>query len=670
MPATKDLNPSSVPETWSRLIIERIVPQVDCGQFPIARTIGEEVQVLAGIIVDGHEKLRAELVYRHENGEEQVVPMPLRWNDEYIGSFTVTELGRYFYYVRAWIDQFGTWQDQFRRRVEGNDSEYELQSELMEGAALLEKIVKQASGEAKKELSEYIHAFRSGKVEAGLDEALGKLAHANDIREGAVTSKTLEVRVDPVHARFCAWYEFFPRSAGDSLGKPATLDDAAARLPRIKELGFDVVYLPPVHPIGITNRKGKDNAPTAGDNDPGSPWAIGGKLADGTLGGHKSVSPELGGIEAFDRFVARATELGLKVALDIAFQTSPDHPYVQDHPEWFRRRPDGTIRYAENPPKKYQDVYPINFESEDRVALWEELRSVFEFWIDHGVRIFRVDNPHTKPFAFWEWCLDDLRRRYPDLIFLAEAFTRPKTMYMLAKIGFNQSYTYFTWRNSKPELEEYGRELFHTDVAEYFRPNFWPNTPDILHEYLVHGGRPAHVIRLILAATMSSAYGVYGPPYEHVEAIQHPQREEYANNEKYEIRVWNWNDPNSLQPIMSRINRIRRENPALHYMRNIRFHVTDNPQIMAYSKQAGDNLIIVVLSLDPFHTQSGWVHLPLQELGIPEDHPYEVQDLFGGEWYFWNGPHNFVRFDPEVLPAHILRVNRSLRTEKDFPTYA
>src|SRR5690606_3744507 len=386
-----------------------------------------------------------------------------------------------------------------------------------------------------------------------------------------------------------------------------------------------IVYLPPIHPIGRTHRKGKDNATMAEPDDPGSPWAIGAKE-----GGHKSVHPDLGGIKAFDRVVARVDKLGLKVALDIAFQTSPDHPYVKQHPEWFKQRPDGSIRYAENPPKKYQDVYPFNFESPDWKNLWRELKSIFEFWIDHGVRIFRVDNPHTKPFAFWEWCLGELRREYPDTIFLAEAFSRPKIMYHLAKLGFNNSYTYFTWRNTKDELIEYCRELYETDVADFFRPNFWPNTPDILHDYLVHGGRPAHVIRLVLAATLSSAYGIYGPPYEHVDNRQHPEREEYASNEKYEVRAWRWNDPNSLQPLIKRVNRIRRENPALQYMRNIRFHQTDSPHLLAYSKQKDDNLILVVANLDPYHEQQGWVHLELDELGIPADRPFEVHDLLGG----------------------------------------
>ncbi len=665
----ENLKAAALPESWSRVVLVWVKPEIDGGRWPIARSQGEPVEVTAGFVVDGHEKLGVELLYAHQSGYEQCARMTLKYNDEYEGRFTVAELGVYRYRVRAWLDRFATWQDQFARRVRGNESAYELKSELLEGAALLHEALGVASGDDGERIERYIIRFENGDTEAGLEPDVLELAQRNDPRKGAVESRTLEVRVDPVPARFSAWYEFFPRSAASEPGKHGTLDDAAKLLPRIKELGFDIVYLPPVHPIGISHRKGKDNATVAEKDDPGSPWAIGGKMADGKQGGHKSVHPELGGIEAFDRFVEQAARNDLKVALDIAFQTSPDHPYVQEHPEWFRHRPDGTIRYAENPPKKYQDVYPFDFESEHWQSLWIELKSVFEFWIDHGVRVFRVDNPHTKPFAFWEWCLGDLRSRHPDLIFLAEAFTRPKTMYLLAKLGFNQSYTYFTWRNTKAELTEYAEELFQTDVVEFYRPNFWPNTPDILHEYLVHGGRPAHIIRLALAATLSSAYGLYGPPYEHIANQQHPEREEYAGNEKYEIRNWNWNDPHSLQPLMRRINRIRKENPALQHMRNLRIHVTDNAQILAYSKQTEDNLVLVVANLDPHHVQSGWVHLPLKELGIEENRSYEVYDMLGGEWYFWNGSHNFVRLDPHVLPVHILRVQRTVRTEKDFPLF-
>ncbi|MEX0746941.1 MAG: alpha-amylase family glycosyl hydrolase, partial [Rhodothermales bacterium] len=522
-----------------------------------------------------------------------------------------------------------------------------------------------ADREARQKIDAYAELFESGDVEAALTADVLELARDNDPRDGAVESRTYDLQVDPELARFAAWYEYFPRSAGsaDKQGAPvhATLDEAAEILPRIKDLGFDVVYLPPVHPIGSTNRKGKDNAPEADLGEPGSPWAIG-----SNEGGHKAVHPDLGGMEAFDRYVARAESLGLKVALDIAFQTSPDHPYPGDHPEWFRRRPDGSIRYAENPPKKYQDVYPLNFESEEWKDLWVELKSVFEHWIEHGVRIFRVDNPHTKPFAFWEWCLGELRGNYPDTIFLAEAFARPKIMYQLARLGFNNSYTYFTWRNTKEELTEYGRELFHTEIAEFFRPNFWPNTPDILHEYLVHGGRPAHIVRFILAATLSSAYGVYGPPYEHVDNRQHPDREEYEHNEKYEVRSWNWNDPYSLQPLIKRMNLIRRENPALHFMRNILFHETDSPHLLAYTKKHEDNLILVVANLDPYHEQPGWIHLPLSELAIPEDRPFEVHDLIGGERYYWSGHDNYVKLNPQVSPAHVFRVHHRVRTEQDF----
>ncbi len=659
---------SSLPTSWSRVVIAGVKPQVDGGRWPSKRSVGEEVTVWAGLIVDGHDKIAAELFFRHEDDVAyRSRRMRLRYNDEYHADFPIERLGRYSFYIQAWVDAFASWQDQFRRRVEGGDSEYEIESELQDGASILRRAAEDADAEGARILNRYADAFLAGKKDVALSRHVLELAQANDPRPGAIESDTFEIEADPELARFGAWYEFFPRSAGPLVDPPrhATLDEAAELLPRIKDLGFDIVYLPPIHPIGRTHRKGKDNATMAEPDDPGSPWAIGAKE-----GGHKSVHPDLGGIKAFDRFVARADKLGLKVALDIAFQTSPDHPYVKQHPEWFKQRPDGSIRYAENPPKKYQDVYPFNFESPDWKNLWRELKSIFEFWIDHGVRIFRVDNPHTKPFAFWEWCLGELRREYPDTIFLAEAFSRPKIMYHLAKLGFNNSYTYFTWRNTKDELIEYCRELYETDVADFFRPNFWPNTPDILHDYLVHGGRPAHVIRLVLAATLSSAYGIYGPPYEHVDNRQHPEREEYASNEKYEVRAWRWNDPNSLQPLIKRVNRIRRENPALQYMRNIRFHQTDSPHLLAYSKQKDDNLILVVANLDPYHEQQGWVHLELDELGIPADRPFEVHDLLGGERYYWNGNDNYVKLSPHILPAHIFRIHYRVRTEEDFDYFA
>jgi starch synthase (maltosyl-transferring) len=688
--------PSPAPDEWSRVVLVSVSPQVDGGRWPVQRAVGEAVEVVAGVIVDGHEKLAVELDWRHEDDDEvQTAPMPLRYNDEYVAAFTTDRLGRYRYRVRAWLDAFGTWQDQFRRRVEGGADKAELDSELIDGASLLERAAAQAEGDDRQRIGRYVERFRAGEAEAALEDAVLQLARDNDPAEGAVTGDWLGVRVDPEHARFAAWYEFFPRSAADPGpdGEPVhgTLDDAAGRLEFVKGQGFDVVYLPPIHPIGTTHRKGKDNAPVAGPDEPGSPYGIGSEA-----GGFFSVHPDLGGMEAFDRFIAEADRLGLKVALDIAFNASPDHPYVEEHPEWFRHRPDGTIRYAENPPKKYQDIYPFDFETDDWRVLWDELKRVFTFWIDKGVTIFRVDNPHTKPFAFWEWCIGSIREEHPETVFLAEAFAKPKTMYTLAKLGYNNSYTYFTWRNTKEELEEYGRELFQTDVAEFYRPNFWPNTPDILSDFLAHGGRPAHVARLVLAATMSSAYGVYAPPYEHVDNRQHPDREEYRDNEKYEVRTWDWDDPTSLQPLMRRLNRVRQENPALHHMRTLRFVPTDNPHLLAYYKEAparpgsatrpdasaagaasGDgaasdppNLVLVVVNLDPYNAQAGWVSLPLDAWGISPDHSFEVHDVLGGERYTWRGEGNYVRLDPHTLPAHVFRVERRAHTERDFPTFA
>jgi starch synthase (maltosyl-transferring) len=658
-----------MPKSWSRVVITSVQPTVDGGRWPIKRAVGERVEVTAGVIVDSHEALAVELVHRHEDDEaEHVARMPAAGNDEYVGAFDVTEVGRYLYRIRAWVNRFATWQDQFRRRVDGGESQAEIESELRAGAALLRDAAENAPDDDKELLTAHIDAFENGNEQAALGDEIAELVRRHAPHTQQTTSATFEVLVDPELARSAAWYEFFPRSAGDTPGEHATLDEAADRLPRIKEMGFDIVYLPPIHPIGETNRKGKDNAPEAEPGDPGSPWAIGGRLEDGSKGGHKSVHPELGGIEAFDRFVDRAHELGLEVALDIAFQTSPDHPYVEEHPEWFYHRPDGTIRYAENPPKKYQDVHPINFETEDWPALWAELKSVFEHWIDHGVTIFRVDNPHTKPFAFWQWCLRELRKDTPELIVLSEAFTKPKTMYSLAKLGFNNSYTYFTWRNSKDELVEYGQELFHTDVAEHFRPNFWPNTPDILHDDLVHGGRPAHKIRFVIAATMSSTYGVYGPPFEHVFNEQHPDREEYAKNEKYEIRSWDWNDPTSLQPFMARVNRIRDENPALQQMRTIQFHETQNPEIIAYSKAAGSNLVVTVVSLDAHHPQEGQLFLPSDAVGRADDTAFPVHDLLQDARYTWRGDRHYVRLTPDA-PAHIFRIKREEAGETAHPVY-
>jgi starch synthase (maltosyl-transferring) len=658
------INTETLPDDWSRIVISSISPLVDNGRWPVRRSLGENVDVVAGLILDGHDRIAAELVYRPEGGDAESIPMTLRYNDEYHASFAPRSLGRHHFQVHAWLDAFGTWHGEFRRRVDGGESDSELRTELKVGTGLLEGALERSDGADRDLIQVYLTRFANGEIEAALEEGVLTLGQRYQPRGGLVSSQEVTVIVDPELARFGAWYEFFPRSAASEPGVHGTLDDAADRLPRIKEMGFDIVYLPPVHPIGTTFRKGKDNNPKAKKGEPGSPWAIGAED-----GGHKAVHAELGGMEAFDRFVARAEELGLTVAIDIAYQTSPDHPYVREHPEWFKHRPDGTIRYAENPPKKYQDVYPFDFESDAWRELWHELRDVFEFWIDHGVRVFRVDNPHTKSIAFWEWCIRTLREKHPDLIFLSEAFARPKMMYTLAKLGFNNSYTYFTWRNTKQELTQYAQEIFESDVADYFRPNFWPNTPDILHEYLVYGGRPAHIVRFILAATMSSAYGIYGPPYEHVANKQHPAREEYADNEKYEIRTWNWNDPHSLQPLFKRVNQIRRRNRALHFMRNIRFHEVDNPQLIAYSKHEGDNTILVVVNLDPHHEQSGWLSFDPKLYGLQSGRPFQVHDLLGGERYLWQGDRHFIQLNPHIMPAHIFQVLREVSSEQDFPYY-
>ena len=636
-------------ERFRRVIITTVEPSVDGGRWPVRRSAGQSVEFLAGVIADGHDKLRVVLHIEDPDGKMNTLPLQLRWNDEYVGVFTCEKPGRYRYQVHAWVDRFATWQDEFRRRVEHGASRQERQVELQSGTALVHEAAEAAP--RVKRLKTYARAMEKGNETTALKSALLGLMQKHDVRQGAVQSDWFTIEVDPPLATCAAWYEFFPRSASSEPGKHGTLDDAASRLDRIKAMGFDVVYLPPVHPIGDTFRKGKDNAPEAAPDEPGSPWAIG-----NVDGGHCSVHAELGGLEAFDRFVARAKELELHVALDIAFQCSPDHPYVKEHPEWFKHRSDGSIRYAENPPKKYQDVYPLDFTCTDYLALWEELKRVFEFWIDRGVKVFRVDNPHTKTFPFWEWCLASLRDQDPSLIFLAEAFTAPKTMYTLAKLGFNNSYTYFTWRNTKDELRSYVEELAHTEVAEYFRPNFWPNTPDILHDYLVTGGRAAHITRFVLAATLSPTYGVYGPPYEHVRNRQHPEREEYADNEKYEIRTWDWEDEDSLQPLFAKVNLARKAHAALRQLRGVKFFDVHNDQILGYCKRDGDSKVICFVSLDPFHEQHGDVELPLECLGLESDQPFALESLLGSDRFTWQGSWQRIGLNPDIMPAALYSV--------------
>ena len=659
------------PSLQRRVIVEGLHPEVDAGRFPIKRTVGEDVIVGADIFTDGHDKLAAALLYRRagESSWRQAPMQPLG-NDRWQAGFPVEAIGRYEYTVEGWIDRFGSWRHELSKKFGAGQ---DVKSELLEGAALVRETIDRAGDAADRKNLEEIAATlgdesvpQAERVPQALAVAVEETMARYADREAATRyGRDLPVVVERERARFAAWYEMFPRSSGSDPKKGGTFEDAAALLPYVASLGVDVLYLPPIHPIGRSFRKGKNNTLEAGPEDVGSPWAIGAEA-----GGHDAVEASLGTVEDFDRFVAEAARLGIEIALDLAYQASPDHPYVKAHPAWFRQRPDGTIKYAENPPKKYQDIYPINFESSEWEELWTELKRVIEFWISHGVKVFRVDNPHTKPFQFWEWALADIKRQHPDTIFLSEAFTRPKVMRYLAKSGFSQSYTYFTWRNTKQELVEYFTELTRTDVREYMRPNLFANTPDILHEYLQHGGRPAFQIRLILAATLGATYGIYSG-YELAENVPvKPGSEEYLDSEKYQIRLRNYEDPNSLAEMIRRINTIRRDHPALQRDRGLRFHDTDNAQIICYSKRSpdGSDLILVVVNLDPRHMQHGFIRLPLGDWGLPDYATVEVFDLISMERYYWRGEWNYVRLDPQARVGHLLQVRvESLPPQDDAP---
>ncbi|CAN5719631.1 alpha-1,4-glucan--maltose-1-phosphate maltosyltransferase [soil metagenome] len=654
-------SPGLDPQLLRRAVVERVHPEVDAGRFPIKRTPGEEVVVSADVFTDGHDTLAASLLYRQAGAPGWTeVPMQALGNDRWQARFVVDALGGYEYTAEAWIDRFGSWRHEVSKKVGAGQ---EVKSELLEGAALLREAAERARGDApddSRRIGETAGVLgddtlpQAQRVAQALTESLETLMARHADRSRATRNeRVLQVMVEPERARFGAWYEMFPRSAGPDPNRSATFEEAADRLPYIAAMGFDVLYLPPIHPIGRSFRKGRNNTLDPGPDDVGSPWAIGGEA-----GGHDAVEPGLGTIEDFDRFIEAARRQGLEVALDLAYQASPDHPYVRQHPEWFRQRPDGTIKYAENPPKKYQDIYPINFESPEWQALWQELKRIVEFWIGHGVKIFRVDNPHTKPFRFWEWALGEIKKAHPETIFLAEAFARPKVMRYLAKSGFSQSYTYFTWRTAKDEITEYFTELTRTDVREYMRPNLFANTPDILHEYLQHGGRPAFQIRLILASTLGASYGIYSG-YELCEHVPvKPGSEEYLDSEKYQIRVRNFNQPHSLAELIRRMNMIRRDHPALHRDRGLRFHQTDNPKILCYSKRSpdGSDLILVIVNLDPHHMQHGFVQLPLTAWALPIDGGLQVLDLLANERYYWRGEWSYVRLDPQARVAHVLHV--------------
>ena len=673
-----------------RVVIEDVKPQIDSGAHPVCRVTGDEMRVSAAIFADGKDELAARVLYRHSSEKHwRFAPMQPEGNDLWTGAFVVDKPGSWRFTILGWVDHFSSWLSDFRKRLAGpNPAAPDITLALRSGAALVHEAATRARGADAKRLHELARGLEalaeekrsfyddpSGEELLKLPELLKLIERYPDWAHATRYDTELPVWVDRARAGFSAWYELFPRSASPVPGKHGTFKDVERQLPEIAAMGFDILYMPPIHPIGRAFRKGPNNSTTAGPDAPGSPWAIGDKAAPasaspdaqaaGDHGGHKSIHPELGTFADFDHLVQSAKGQGIEIALDIAFQCSPDHPWITEHPNWFVIRPDGSIQYAENPPKKYQDIYPLNFESSDWRGLWDELYSVFEFWIEHGVRVFRVDNPHTKAFTFWEWCLGALREKYPDVLFLAEAFTRPHVMYGLAKRGFTQSYTYFTWRNSKEELQSYLEEITKPPVSDFFRPNFWPNTPDILHKTLQEGGRAAFMQRVILAATLTANYGIYGPAYELAEnapaapAAGKTESEEYLDSEKYEIRQRDRNAPDSLVPLLTQLNQIRRANTALQSNASLHFHAIDNPNLICYSKatRGFENTILVVVNLDSFNFQSGWTSLDMDQLGMTANESFLVEDLLSGAQYTWKD-RSYVALRPGIQPAHIFRVTR------------
>jgi len=651
-----------------RVVIEEIQPVVDAGRYPAKRTIGDSVAVTAAIFADGHDHVAARLLYRPSAERSwRASPFTAQVNDLWSASFTVDKLGEWRFTVEAWIDHFDTWvHDLGKRLAAQTEATRDIPSALLSGAKLVSEAAARAKGSDSKTLKLAAEQLRSlaaadlPRYDSPLTDELVKLvAEYPDLSLAARFPVELPLWVDRERASFSSWYELFPRSTSSVPGEHGTFRDVEAKLPQIAAMGFDVLYLPPVHPIGRAFRKGRNNAVKASTGDVGSPWAIG-----AAEDGHTDILPELGTFEDFASLVHTAHSHRMELALDIAFQCSPDHPWVKSHPAWFVHRPDGTIQYAENPPKKYQDIYPLNFESSDWRGLWDALYNVFEFWIDHGVRIFRVDNPHTKALPFWEWCIAEVQKSAPEVIFLAEAFTRPHVMYSLAKAGFTQSYTYFTWRTDKPGLQAYMEEICNPPVSEFFRPNLWPNTPDILHEQFQTGDRAVFQQRLILAATLSSNYGIYGPAYELCEGRPAPPApgkegsEEYLDSEKYQIRDWSQTRTESIAPLITQLNNIRRENPALQRNLGLHFHPTENPNLLVYSKRSADgsSAVLVAVNLDSRNVQSGWVNLALDRLGLPWGASFALEDLLTGANYTWNGEWNFVKLDSATMPAHIFRI--------------
>lgn len=642
----------------SDIIIENIQPSVDGGKFPAKCIAGDVVKVEADIFKDGHDVLGVSLLYKKKADPEwKETPMVFFENDRWRGTFQPKENTCYLYTIEAWVDGMATWFKDIEKKCSRYPS---IQSDLLEGLAILEKVLQTTEEKDKKKMGQYLDLLKNT---SGISSQVMNVIQDTQFKELLARyplkqlptryGKELGLITDRKRAEFSSWYEIFPRSQGKKKNKSATFKDCIARLPEIKKMGFDVLYLTPIHPIGLTKRKGPNNTLDADKNSPGSPWAIG-----SPEGGHKAIHPELGTFKDFEAFREAAKDHDIELALDIAFQCSPDHPYVKEHPEWFYHRPDGTIHYAENPPKKYEDIYPLNFNCNAWRELWEELKSIILFWIEKGIRIFRIDNPHTKPLAFWQWLIEEVQKNHPEVIFFAEAFTRPKVMKFLAKSGFTQSYTYFTWRNTKWELRQYLEELTQTDMKQYYRGNLFANTPDILHEFLQKGGRPAFMIRLILAATLLPSYGIYSGFELCENRAKEPGSEEYLDSEKYEYKVWDWDRPGHIKDLIAKVNQIRLQNPALQDYENLEFYESKNDSILCYGKRTADhsNMIVVVMNLDPFNPHEDLISLPLWKFGIGEDQLYQAEDLLAGVKYNWCGPSNYIRLDPQVMPAHIFLI--------------
>lgn len=638
-----------------RVVIEHVTPEIDAGRFYIKKIIGDTINVEADIFADGHDVLRGHLLYRHETEKDwQFAEMHLVNNDRWASSFTVQKTGFYYYTVKGWVDHPLTWHHGFVKKYEDGQN---LAVELLIGANFLDAMLPHASKIDATKIKALVKLLRDPKkyttaVEQVLGSEILEYIHSYpDLTNASTYLRELKVYTERVAAGFSSWYSFFPRSAARKEGKHGTFKDCEKLLPRIAEFGFDVLYFPPIHPIGHNFRKGKNNTVNALPGDDGVPYAIGSED-----GGHKAVLKDLGTLADFKRLVKKAADHGLEVAMDFAIQCSPDHPYVKEHPKWFKWRPDGTVQYAENPPKKYQDILPVNFENDDWEDLWEELKSILEYWCEQGVRIFRVDNPHTKAFDFWEWCIAEVQEHYPGTIFLSEAFTKPKVMKELAKLGYTQSYTYYTWRNSKQELVEYMTELTTTEMKDYFRPNFWPNTHDINPYPLQNGNEAAFIFRYFMAATMSSNYGIFGPTYELMYHEPYPGKEEYNHSEKYEVRYWDWEKRNKLTDVITRVNAARKANPALHETNNITFCDIANDNIIAYYKRSKDNHILCIVNIDPNNYQGGHVKVPLKELGLNYGDEFKVFDILTGAHYTWNHEWNYVGLDPHQMPMHLFRI--------------